>query len=218
MNLIFLGPPGSGKGTQARRISHELKIPHLSTGDLLREAVRDNTELGKKARKYMEAGDLVPDDIIIELIEEKFRNGELNNGGIFDGFPRTISQAEALNKMFEKHGTVIDKVILLAVSDQEVIQRLSGRFYCPTCHAGYNYPIHVPRNEGLCDKDGTRLLRRHDDEVNVVMNRLEVYKKQTAPIVDFYHRADKLSEIRADDGPDLISERILKLLTEVKQV
>jgi adenylate kinase len=216
MNVIFLGPPGSGKGTQAEKISHALKIPHLSTGDLLREAVRNETELGAKARKYMDAGNLVPDDIIIGLIEEKIRDGLLDNGSILDGFPRTIPQAEALKKMLERYRKAIDKVILLAVSDQEVIKRLSGRFYCPTCNAGYNYPARLPLKEGVCDKDGSTLLRRRDDEEDVVKNRLEVYEKQTAPIVDFYRREGNLFEVAAEDGPDKIFERILKLLNEDK--
>jgi adenylate kinase len=212
MNLIFLGPPGSGKGTQAKKIAEKLDLTHLSTGDLLREAVKDNTQLGQKARTYMEAGELVPDELIVGLIEEKLEKGNLNHGFIFDGFPRTVPQAEALKKMMTRHGNKLDRAILFEVSDEEVIRRLSGRFYCPTCYAGYNYPMQMPKRENLCDNDGTKLARRPDDEETVVINRLEVYKKQTMPIIDWYKREAILSEISAEGGPVAITERLLSII------
>lgn len=218
MNLVFLGPPGSGKGTQAKRIAAKLGLLHLSTGDVLREAVKNGTELGKKAQKYMEAGELVPDDLIIGLIEVKLKSGALNNGFILDGFPRTIPQAEALKVMFARNQKAIHRAILLDVTDEEVIKRLSGRYYCPTCNAGYNYPMQLPKKEGICDNDGARLLRRPDDEEEVVKNRLNVYKKQTEPIVDFYRKESILAAIKDNGGgPDRITESLLAEIAKINK-
>ncbi len=210
MNYIFLGPPGSGKGTQARRICEELNILHLSTGDVLREAVKNGTDLGSKAKTFMEAGELVPDSIIVGMIEQKLQRGELDNGFILDGFPRTVPQAQALKEMFANNNKKIDKAILLDVSDEEVIKRLSGRFYCPTCNAGYNYPARMPKQEGICDNDGTVLMRRPDDEEDVVRNRLNVYKKQTEPIVDFYRHESLLTEVDGEGDIEGIFQELLK--------
>jgi len=214
MNLIFLGPPGSGKGTQAKIICKELGILHLSTGDLLREGVKNGTALGLKAKKYMEAGELVPDDLIVGLIEEKLASGALDNGYILDGFPRTVPQAEALRDMLKKNDSSIDKAILLDVSNDEVIKRLSGRFFCPTCNAGYNYPAQMPKKEGICDHDGTKLQRRPDDEEDVVKNRLDVYIMQTAPIIDFYRKASLLTEVGAEGALEEITEALLNVIKE----
>jgi adenylate kinase len=210
MNLIFLGAPGSGKGTQAVRLAEKVSILHLSTGDLLRAAVKDGTDLGKKAKEYMEAGNLVPDDIIIGLIEEKQKVGDLNAGFILDGFPRTIPQAEALDAMFERVGAQVDKAVLLDVDDEEIIKRLSGRMYCTECQAGYNYPANMPKVEDVCDKCGGKLVRRPDDEPEVVKNRLEVYKKQTQPIEDYYRNQSVLLPVPGIGTPDEIFVRIEK--------
>jgi adenylate kinase len=183
---------------------------HLSTGDLLRAAVKNGTELGQKAEKYMKAGELVPDDVIVGLIEEKQKAGDLNSGFILDGFPRTIPQAEALDKMFERVGTKIDNAVLLDVDDEEIIKRLSGRMYCSECQAGYNYPANMPKTEGVCDKCGGKLVRRPDDEPDVVKNRLEVYKKQTQPIEDYYRNQSVLLPIEGIGTPDEIFHRIEK--------
>ncbi len=211
MNFIFLGPPGSGKGTQAKRVCEELNILHLSTGDVLREAVKNGTELGKEAKKYMEAGDLVPDQLIVGLIEDKLKGGELDRGFILDGFPRTVPQADALKEMFVKNNKAVDKAILLDVSDEEVINRLSGRFYCPKCNAGYNYPAKMPKAEGVCDNDGEKLLRRPDDEPDVVENRLNVYKKQTEPIVNFYQKESILIKVNGEGDINEIFRQLLEV-------
>lgn len=210
MNLIFLGAPGSGKGTQAVRLAEKISVLHLSTGDLLRAAVKNGTELGKKAERFMKAGELVPDNIIIGLIEEKQQSGKLNAGFILDGFPRTIPQAQALDAMFKRVGAKIDHAVLLDVDDEEIIKRLSGRMYCGGCQAGYNYPANMPKVEGVCDKCGGKLVRRPDDEPEVVTNRLEVYKKQTQPIEDYYRKQSILLAIRGIGTPDDIFGRIEK--------
>jgi adenylate kinase len=208
MNLIFLGPPGSGKGTQAKRLAEKASLRHLSTGDLLRDAVKEGTELGNKAKTYMEAGELVPDSIIIGLIEEKRNGGELDNGFILDGFPRTIPQAEALDEMFARAGVRIDHAVLLNVEDDEIVRRLSGRMYCSDCQTPYNYPNNMPKQEGICDRCGGGLVRRPDDEPEVVKNRLEVYKKQTRPIEDYYRRQSLLMAVPGVGSPDEIFVRI----------
>lgn len=210
MNLVFLGPPGSGKGTQAARLSARLGLLHLSTGDLLREAVKRGTPLGHQAEGYMKNGELVPDALIIGLIEEKIQKGELEHGFILDGFPRTIPQAESLKETLAKNRIAIDRAILFDAPDDEIVRRLAGRWHCPTCNAGYNYPLQIPRTEGKCDKDGTQLVRRHDDDESVVRNRLDVYKKQTQPIVDFYRREGMLVAIKADQAPDRVFDALLE--------
>jgi adenylate kinase len=213
MNLIFLGPPGSGKGTQAARLSVKLGVLHLSTGDLLRDAVKAGTELGLKAKGYMEKGELVPDDLIIGLIEDKISAGDLKSGFILDGFPRTVPQAESLKAMFVKVGMKIDHAVLIDVADKEIVQRLSGRWFCPTCQATYNYPANVPKKEGACDKDGAQLQRRPDDEESVVRNRLDVYKKQTQPIEDFYRNESLLVAVDGVGTPDGVFESIVKAVS-----
>ena len=210
MNLVFLGAPGSGKGTQAARLARDLSVLHLSTGDLLRAALRDGTELGRKADHYMKAGNLVPDDVIIGLIEEKRRAGELDAGFILDGFPRTMSQAEALDALFEPNGDGIDRAVFLEVDDEEIVKRLSGRMFCPDCLTGYNYPVSMPRREGTCDRCGGRLTRRPDDEPEVVKNRLAVYRKETKPIEGYYRTKSVLLEVEGVGTPDDIFARIKK--------
>lgn len=209
MNLVFLGPPGSGKGTQALRVAKELNLTHISTGDLLREAVKNMTELGRQAEEFMNSGNLVPDELIVKLIEEKISNGDEGNGVILDGFPRTMPQAESLKKMFEQNQEHLDSAVLLEVSDEEVVKRLSGRWFCPKCNAGYNYPSNRPKQEGLCDSDGQELLRRPDDDEAVVKNRLDVYKKQTQPIEEFYRQESILKEIKGEQQPDVVFQDIL---------
>jgi adenylate kinase len=212
MNLIMLGAPGSGKGTQAVRLAERADLTHLSTGDLLRAAVKNKTELGQKAEGYMQKGELVPDDIIIGLIEEKIASGELDNGFILDGFPRTIPQAEALDDMLKRSDKRIDNVVLLDVDDEEIVRRLSGRLHCSKCGAGYHALFNKPKNDMTCDKCGGEVTRRPDDDEEVVRNRLDVYKKQTQPIEDYYRNKSLLVEITGIGTPDEIFDRIVDAL------
>jgi len=210
MNLVFLGPPGSGKGTQADRLAAKTGMRHLSTGDMLRASVKAETELGKKAEGYMKKGELVPDALLIGIIKEKIDSGDLDGGFILDGFPRTIPQAENLNEMLEENHANLDWVILFDVSDEEVVKRLSGRWFCPKCNAGYNYPMKMPKVEGVCDREGAQLTRRPDDEPSVVLNRLEVYKRQTQPIEDFYRDESKLVVIDGEQSPEKVFSMLLQ--------
>jgi len=212
MNLVFLGPPGSGKGTQAIKLAKERSLIHLSTGDLLRAAVKNGTELGKQAEGYMKKGELVPDELIVGLIENKITDSEILNGFMLDGFPRTINQAEKLKEMFAKNKIILNKVILFNIDDDEIVKRLSGRWYCPKCNASYNYPTKMPKVEGHCDFDNTELKRRPDDEEDVVRNRLEVYKKQTKPLEDYYRKESILAEIDAKQSPDEVFQALINLL------
>jgi adenylate kinase len=210
MLIIMLGPPGSGKGTQAVRLADKKGLAHLSTGDLLRNAVKEGTELGLKATTYMEAGNLVPEDLILGMIRERLQVSE--NGFLFDGFPRTIPQAEGLDAMLGEIGSKVDMVMDLEVSDEEVIKRLSGRFSCPKCQAIYNYPNMLPKKEGICDKCGAELQKRKDDTEEVVTNRLEVYKKQTQPLQDYYRNQSLLKGVDGEREIGMILSDLLALL------
>lgn len=183
MNIVFLGPPGSGKGTQAIRLAREKGLVHLSTGDVLRAAVKAGTELGRKAEGYMSRGELVPDDLMVRLIEEKVDSGELNSGFILDGFPRTVPQAESLNVMFQKHRKKLDKAVLLDVTDEEILKRLRKR---------------------------AEIEGRADDSEEVIKNRLEVYRRQSQPIEDLYRRQSILIEVKGDGTIEQIFDKIVK--------
>ena len=213
VNLVFLGPPGAGKGTQAKRLSQDMGLLHISTGDLLREAVRKETELGKKAKEYMEKGELVPDDLIIALIEEVM---PAEGGVIFDGFPRTIAQAEALDRMLGGKGLDLNRVIFFDVEDDLVVERLSGRRVCPSCGEVYHIKYNPPKEDELCDKCGTKLIQRKDDKEEVVRNRLSVYRKQTEPLIDYYSQKGIL--IRLDAGRDIeeVYRGLLRLVDEAR--
>jgi adenylate kinase len=197
LNLILLGPPGAGKGTQAQRLRDDFQVPFISTGDMLRSNVKEGTELGKKAEAYMKAGDLVPDDLIVAMVADRLREEDARDGFILDGFPRTIEQAKALNKQLSELGRRVTAALLIDVPDEEVIRRLSGRRVC--VKAGHNYHVEFdpPKHEGVCDQDGSRLVRRDDDDPDVIKNRLRVYHDQTAPLVDYF---DEQGVMRHIDG------------------
>jgi adenylate kinase len=188
MNLVILGAPGSGKGTQAEKIADKLHINIISTGDILRNAVRSGSSLGKKVYEFMRSGDLVPDNIIIEVMEERLKNQDCQNGFILDGFPRTIPQAMSL----DKSNIELDKALYLKVQDEEIIKRLSGRRICNKCGATYHIEFNPPLSDDICDKCHNPLTRREDDDPVVIKDRLKVYHKETEPLVDYYYKEGKL--------------------------
>ena len=209
MNLIFLGPPGAGKGTQAKRLAKEFDLKHISTGDILRDAVKSQTPLGMKAKEYMDRGELVPDELIIALIEEVMPKG---GGVILDGFPRTIKQAEALDELFDKKSLKIDRVILFDAPDEDIVQRLSGRRTCPSCGAVFHVRFNPPKEDEICDRCGTKLIQREDDKEEVVRKRLEVYRKQTAPLIEYYEKRSILVKLNASKGIEEVYGELLSLL------
>ena len=195
MNIIFLGPPGAGKGTQAQRICDALKIPQISTGDILRRAMKEGTETGLKAQSFIDAGKLVPDDVIIDIVKERLAMDDCKDGYILDGFPRTVPQAEALDTF-----AVIDSVIELAVDDQVLVDRLSGRRVCLKC--GATYHVSMLNGKTTCDKCGEELVQRDDDRAETVLNRLKVYHEQTAPLIGYYEKKGLLHAVAGDQGID----------------
>jgi len=210
--MILIGPPGSGKGTQAGLLSQKLKIPHISTGDILREAVGNQTELGKKAIGFMEKGELVPDDIIIEIIKERISRPDCKAGFIFDGFPRTLTQARMLDEIFKEKNKELDLVVQFQISDESLTKRLSGRLICSQCGADYNLYFKLPQMRNKCDRCGGTLLPRPDDKKEVVINRLKVFKNQTKPVVDYYQKQSKIKNIDADQKSDILNRELLQLI------
>ncbi len=195
MNLILLGAPGAGKGTQAEIICDALKIPAISTGNMLREAVKNGTEYGLKAKAAMDAGALVSDDIVIGILKDRISNDDCKNGFILDGFPRTVPQAEALEKM----GVCIDKVLEISVADETIQQRLSGRRVCEDCGSSYHVDFKPTKAEGICDRCGGKTVQRKDDAPETVISRLKTYHEQTAPLIDFYSKLGKLVTVEGKD-------------------
>jgi adenylate kinase len=197
LNLILFGPPGAGKGTQAARLQGDFQLAFISTGEMLRANVRDETGLGKEAKSYMDAGDLVPDELIVKMTAERLQEADARDGFILDGFPRTLDQAAALEQQLSELGRRITSALLIDVPDEEVIRRLSGRRVC--VKAGHNYHVEFdpPKHEGVCDQDGSRLVQRDDDQPEVIENRLHVYHEQTEPLVAHY---DEQGLLRRIDG------------------
>ena len=210
MKIVFLGPPGSGKGTTASRVAPKLGIPHISTGDLLRENIFQRTPIGLKADEYVKKGELVPDEIVIKMVEERIKREDCKDGFILDGVPRTIPQAEMLEKI-----TDIGIVIYLDVPDDIVIARNSARISCEKCGRIYNLRTLPPKKDGICDACGGKLVRRPDDEPDIIRERLEVYKKETAPLIDFYEKKDILKKVSCNDInelPDVAVGKVMEII------
>ncbi len=199
LNLILLGAPGAGKGTQAERISQEQGIPQISTGAILRETIASGSELGQKVRSLVDAGELVPDEIVVEIVRQRITQPDCADGFILDGFPRTIPQAQALDEMLQKMGISITKVISIEVKDEDIIRRMSGRRVCAKCGASYHIAYKKPVQEGVCDKCGSSLSIRADDKPEVVADRLKVYHQQTAPLKDYYQQCGKLTLVEGQE-------------------
>jgi len=215
LRLIILGSPGAGKGTQAQRIAEKLGVPHIATGDLLREAVSKKTELGAKAKRFMEKGELVPDDLVVSMIEERLKRSDCKEGFVLDGFPRTLAQAEALDKFLEKLETRIDIVINLETSEEEVIKRLSNRRVCTSCGAVYHLIFNPPRKPGICDKCGGTLQQREDDREDVIKNRLKVYMRQTEPLIKYYRKKGLLKNVDGNRNAEEVWKSIDELLEQL---
>lgn len=212
MNLILLGPPGAGKGTQAKMLMEKYSIPQISTGDILRGAVKAGTEMGKKAKEYMDAGGLVPDEVVIGIINDRLKEDDCADGYMLDGFPRTVPQAEALDNVLADMGSKIDHVISIEVADDELVKRLTGRRTCSKCGAGFHVMFDPPKEEGKCDKCGGALIQRDDDNVETVTNRLKVYKESTQPLIDFYQNKGLIRGIDGVGGIKDIFGRITTIL------
>ena len=212
MNLILLGAPGAGKGSQAAHLVRKLGVVHISTGDMLREARRSGTELGKKAAEYMDAGKLVPDEVVIGLVEERLGRPDAQKGFILDGFPRTVAQADALLALLEKMGKKIDHVILLEVPEEVLVRRLSGRRSCPKCGRPYHVEFSPPKNDNLCDECGVELVWREDDRPEAVRQRLKVYEEQTAPLIDYFENKGMLRRIDGQGTVEEVLQRVLAVL------
>ena len=205
MRIILLGAPGAGKGTQAKLLREKLNIPQISTGDILRQAVKDNSELGKKAKGYMDAGQLVPDDVVVELIKERITQDDCKPGYILDGFPRTIVQAEKLDETLKEMGQSIDKVIEITVDPKELIVRLTGRSTCKNCGAMFHQTSRPPKKPGVCDHCGGELYQRADDNEETILKRLEVYNRETAPLKEFYQKQGDRKSTRLNSSHTDIS-------------
>jgi adenylate kinase len=208
LNLVLLGPPGAGKGTQAERLVEDFGLPYYSTGIILREAVEALSELGKKAKEYMDSGDLVPDGLICEVIAERFDSGDADKGFLLDGFPRTVGQAEMLDALLDSRGRELTAVLLIEAPDDEVVRRLSGRRTCAKGQHVYHVEFDPPKHEGVCDQDGSRLIQRDDDKPETVRKRLSVYHDQTEPLIDWYDDKGVLRRFDGTRSPDEVHDRI----------
>jgi len=203
MNLILFGPPGVGKGTQGEKLASEYGLSHLAMGDILRAAVRDETEAGVQAKQFMDAGQLVPDAVVVAMIEERIVGGD-KGGFLLDGFPRNVAQAEALDAMLDKHGLSIDRIVFMDAPEENLLKRLCGRMICRACGFGFHRQYSPPLKSGCCDRCGGELYQRDDDREDVISHRLEVYREQTAPLLDFYRHQDGFFRLDASGEMDAV--------------
>lgn len=216
MQLVFLGAPGVGKGTQADKVAAQYGVLKISTGDLLREAVRNQTKLGLEAKGYMDQGKLVPDSVVIGLVRDKLADPSYAKGFILDGFPRTVPQAEELGKVLNERGFRLDRVINFQVSREDVVKRLSGRRSCPKCQATYHVDFAPSKKDGLCDRCGEALIQRSDDQREAIETRLRVYEEQTAPLISFYEKKNMLSHLDGAGSVEAVYQSLTKVLVAYK--
>ncbi len=212
MNIILLGPPGAGKGTQAAKIVEKYHVPHISTGDIFRENIKKGTELGKKAQEYMNRGELVPDDLVIEIATTRLLEDDCKDGFMLDGFPRTVYQAEKLDEFLNAHGKKIEYVLDMAVEKAELVTRLTGRRVCKACGASFHIVNIPPKKEGVCDTCGGELFQRADDNEETVANRISVYEAQTMPLIDYYEKAGVITHIDGAAGLDNVFDKVVSIL------
>lgn len=212
LRIIMLGAPGAGKGTQAKKIADQYQIPHISTGDIFRENIKNGTELGKKAKTYMDQGLLVPDELVVDLVIDRVKSADCKNGYVLDGFPRTIPQAESLDAALANLGDTIDFAINVEVPDENIVQRMSGRRACVTCGATYHI-VHIPtKTAGICDRCGSELILRDDDKPETVQKRLDVYHVQTQPLIDYYSEKGSLVEVDGTKKMEEVFDAIVNIL------
>jgi len=216
LNLILLGPPGAGKGTQAERLVEDFDLPYYATGDILRAAVKEGTPLGKEAKAYMDRGDLVPDDLICRVIMERIDSPEAGDGFLLDGFPRNVHQAEVLEKALKDRDRELTAALLIDVDDSEVIKRLSGRRVCVKSGHNYHVDFDPPKNEGVCDQDGSRLVQREDDKPETVKHRLDVYRDQTEPLVERFEKEGLLRRFDGSRSPTEVHDHIRATLATLR--
>ena len=212
LNLILMGLPGAGKGTQAEKIKEKYNIPHISTGDMFRLAIKEGTDLGLKAKGFMDQGELVPDEVTIGIVKERLSKADCENGFLLDGFPRTIAQAEALQELLTELNRKINYVLHVDVPEEKLVERLTGRRICPTCGTTYHVVYNPPKVEGVCDKDGSTLIQREDDQPETVKKRLSVNIKQTKPLLDFYQDKGYLVTVDGDREIDEVFQDIQAIL------
>lgn len=216
MKVILLGPPGAGKGTQAKLISSKFNIPHVSTGDIFRKHIKENTSLGIEAKSYLDKGMLVPDELTIRIIYERLKEKDCESCYLLDGFPRTLKQAEALQKLLESDNKSIDKVILLKVPKQVIIERGTGRRICSNCGASYNIKLNPPLNKNICDLCGSELIQRNDDTEATINNRLDLYENETIPLISFYKERNLLEAIDGSLAINIVFDKVNNLLSNYK--